>query len=171
MKISKFINTIQCAVLSFFLLFSVSSYSDNKTLSIAIPMEGYAPFIIIDNGKVFGILIEPLQLAAENIGVKIIYKFLPEKRSLEMLELNLIDARMESSLWVKNPEDYLWTEPVTLLEDVFVFHKESNSDFETDEALIGGEIVTHLGYTYPSLQSLFTKGVIYRKIFRLNWIC
>lgn len=165
MRISKFINIMKCLLLSWFLLFSAASYSDNKILTIGIPIDGYAPYVIIVNGKVFGILIEPLQLAAENIGVKLVYKFLPEKRSLEMLKQNLIDGRMESSLWVENPEDYLWTEPVTLLEDVFVFHKASNSLFETDESIIGGEIVTHLGYSYPSLQPLFTKGVIYRNDF------
>jgi len=86
------------------MLFPVSSYSDNKTLSVAIPNDGYAPYIIIENNRIFGILVEPLQLAAENIGVKLTYKFLPEKRSFEMLNRNLVNARMESSLYEKIDE-------------------------------------------------------------------
>ncbi len=144
------------------LLLSVFSYANNKSLSVAIPKEGYAPYIIIENGQVFGILIEPLQLAAKNLGIELTYAYYPEKRSQAMLERGLVDARMESKLWVDNPQDYLWSEPITSLEDVFVFNKDSKSSFETDQDLVGAEIVTHLGYTYPTLQPLFEQGVIHR---------
>jgi len=154
---------LKVAILSLSTLFSFVSYSDNKTLSVAIPTEDYAPFIIIKNEHVSGLLVDPLRLAAQKIGVKLIFKFLPEKRSQEMLSRHLIDARIDSSTWVKNSEAYLWSEPIVLIEEVFIYHKNSITNFETNEALNGAEIVTHFGYSYPNLQVLMKNKLINRK--------
>lgn len=153
-------------ILVFSALFYVNkSYADKMFLSVGIPVEGYAPFIIMNNNQPSGILIESLELAAKNLAIEIDYVFVPEKRSNNMLKKYLIDARMESKLWVDNPENYLWSEPVTILEDVLVFHRASAADFESEQGLTGTQIITHLGYSYPGLQPMFEQGIIFRQDF------
>ncbi|WP_448563317.1 substrate-binding periplasmic protein [Thalassotalea ganghwensis] len=135
-----------------FLFTSTLCYAEN--IVIGVPDAGYPPFIIIKDKHVSGILIEPLELAAKNIGVTISYTFLPENRSKVMLDHHSIDARMESVEWVSNPEDYLWSEPITQLDDILVYHKSAQTDYETEQALYGSELIAHLGYTYPTLEPL-----------------
>jgi len=157
-----YLNTVKLVIPLLCILVSTLTYANKQSLSVAIPIEGYAPFIIIGKNQVHGILIEPLQLAADKLGIELTYVYYPEKRSQAMLEKNLVDARMESELWVDNPQDYLWSEPISPLEDVFVFHKDSKSKFETNADLADSQIITHLGYSYPTLQPLFEQGIIHR---------
>ncbi|WP_281557028.1 transporter substrate-binding domain-containing protein [Thalassomonas sp. RHCl1] len=155
-----------------FLLFmlSFSSFAlAEKFLSIGLPQEGYAPFIIVSDNKPRGILIEPLQLAAEKLGLSLKYVYMPEKRSVDMLNRYQIDARMESALWVSNPGDYLWSEAITQLEDVLVYHKDAWPGFDPDKKLAGAHIITHLGYSYPDLQPLFDQGILYRQDFSTEY--
>ncbi|WDD97082.1 substrate-binding periplasmic protein [Thalassomonas actiniarum] len=146
------------------LIFSPLCLSE-KFLSIGLPEDGYAPFIILKDNKPKGILIEPLQLAAEKLGITLKYTYMPEKRSVDMLDKYQIDARMESRRWVDNPGDYLWSEAIADLEDVLVYHRDAKPGFDPDQALDGAHIVTHLGYSYPDLQPLFEQGVIFRQDF------
>ncbi|GLX79218.1 hypothetical protein tinsulaeT_25580 [Thalassotalea insulae] len=147
------------------MLLTFPCYSEPKQLKIAVPEDGYAPFIIINNEQITGILIEPLQLAAANIGIELTYVYAPEKRSQLMLDIHDVDARMESKVWVSEPENYWWSEPITVLDDIFVYHKQSKTDFETEQALAGAELVVHLGYVYPTLQPLIDANVIHRADF------
>ena len=160
-----YLNTAKLAIPLLCILVSILTHANKQSLSVAIPRDGYAPFIIIEHERVYGILIEPLQLAADKLGIELTYVYYPEKRSQAMLDKNLVDARMESELWVDNPQDYLWSEPISPLEDVFVFHKDSKSKFETNEDLANSQIITHLGYSYPILQPLFEQGIIHRMDF------
>lgn len=139
------------------------SISESDVLTVAVPGEGYAPFIIIEGDDISGILIEPFVMAAQGLDIKIKFVLLPEKRSQRMLDNQEIQARMESANWVDNPQDYLWSEPITPLNDVFVFHKDSETDFESNQSLEGAEIITHLGYGYPTLQTQFDQNFITRK--------
>lgn len=140
-----------------------------EALTVALPQDGYSPFIIVEQEQVGGILVEPLQLAAANIGIALNYVYYPEQRSRLMLEQNLIDARMESEQWVDNPQDYLWTEAITQSEGVLVFNKHSSVVFETEKDLIGGVIVTHLGYSYPTLQPLIEHNLLQRVDFSSDY--
>ena len=141
----------------------------SESLTVALPNEGYAPYIIIEQEQVSGILVEPLQLAASNIGLDLHYVYYPEQRSKLMLENKQIDARMESEQWVDNPEDYLWSEAITVLEDVLVFNTHSELRFERKTDLIGGSIIAHLGYSYPTLQPLIEQNLLQRVDFASSY--
>lgn len=137
------------------LFVSLNVIGEEKTLRVGIPTDGYPPFIIHQGDSVTGILIEPLALATAKRGISLQFHFLPEKRSQVLLDNHGIDARMESPQWIDNPDDYLWSEAITQLDDVFVYKKGTPNHYESDEQLQGAEIITHLGYGYPTLQPLF----------------
>lgn len=91
---------------------------------------------------------------------------MPENRSLHALRAKEIDVRMESPAWTDNPEQFVWSDPVVEIHDQFVFNKRLENHFESDESMVGAEIVTHLGYGYPTLQGLFDSKTITRRDYR-----
>ncbi len=165
MQLTKLVSAIKNWLYLILVPLTFSSYGKQQQLNVAIPEHGYAPFIIIDKNEFTGILLKPLQLAAHNIGIELTYRYAPEKRSQLMLDAHDVDTRMESTAWVETPEDYWWSEPITMLDDVLIYHKSSTTDFETDQALTGAELITHLGYFYPTLQPLIEANIIQRSDF------
>jgi len=129
---------------------------------MALPEEGYAPYIIIKQDDVSGILIDVLTLAAQQISVSIVFEYMPEKRSIVMLNEGHIDARIESPKWIRDPEDYFWSEPIVSINDLFVYRKSDDNAFENDEDMQGAMLITHLGYGYPTLQPLFDRALVTR---------
>jgi len=136
--------------------------AQNATIKMALPEEGYAPYIIIKKDDVSGILIEVLKLAAQQISLQIIFEYMPEKRSIVMLNEGRIDARMESPRWIRDPEDYFWSEPIVNINDLFVYRNLDSNAFENDGDMQGAVLVTHLGYGYPTLQPLFDMAMVTR---------
>ncbi|SFM34783.1 amino acid ABC transporter substrate-binding protein, PAAT family [Marinobacter zhejiangensis] len=140
------------------------------TWIVAIPAEGYPPYIITPGtpgvGELeqapTGIVIEVLKIAAARENIDLVFRELPELRAQKMLDEGEVDVRMESPHWVEHPENYLWSDMVTSVNDVFVFAAGAENYFETDEDILGAEIVTHLGYRYPTLEPLFDRGDLIR---------
>lgn len=141
-----------------------------EVLTVAIPEEGYPPYIItrstpgvapLDEAPT-GIVIEVLKRAAAQEGIDLVFVEVPELRAQKMLEDGVVDVRAESPEWVEQPERYLWTEPVIAINDVFVFARDADNVFENDDDIQGADIVTHLGYEYPTLQPLFESGDLVR---------
>ena len=127
-------------------------------LVIGIPETGYPPYIIVDDKGPRGLLIEPIARAAANLEIEIEYRYTPEKRSRILLDRGEIDARMESKKWVGAPNNYYWTDSFIDHDDVFVFHKKTDFQYRSDQDLVGVIVITHLGYSYPTLEALFRKG-------------
>lgn len=158
------------SILTFYLLLlSISAFGGDASqrsenaLSVAIPPHGYPPFIIVESTEPSGILIETLKRAAQPHDIQLVYHFFPEKRSARLIEQQQIDVRMESPSWVENANSYLWSEDIVQLDDIIISNKHNNYIDHSNEALIGYEIATHLGYGYPTLQALFTSGKATRK--------
>ena len=142
--------------------FQISFASD---LKVAVPPAGYPPYIIIDGRNLHGILIETLQAAVKASSLELEFIFLPEASSQAKLDSQEIDMRMESPGWVEKPERYFWSEPITSIKDMFVFNRNTQNVFESDESLNGAVINTHAGYSYPSLKKLFETETIARNDF------
>ncbi len=143
----------------------LSSVSASEVLRLGIAKEGYPPYILIEDDHIHGIMIEVLERAVAFSGYELSYHFLPEVRSKNMLDRHEIDLRMESPSFVDDPDKYLWTEPITSIKDMFIYHRLSENVFEDDETMNGAVIHTHLGYSYPTLQPMFDKGEMIRKDF------
>ena len=150
-----------------FILFLIhcNSVSANSII-LAVPEAGYPPYIVVNGSNVTGIMPEILFQAANKYGYSLQFQFSPENRSLLLLKNGKVDARMESPAWIDNPGDFYWSEPVVEITDHFVFNNQTPNYFENDKQLSGAEIVTHLGYGYPTLQKLFEEKTIKRKDYR-----
>ncbi|MCD8522464.1 MAG: hypothetical protein LRY66_14585 [Saccharospirillaceae bacterium] len=132
------------------------------TLRLSVPDDGYPPYVVLQDGEPQGSLIEPLRQAAQRAGIALEFVLLPELRSHHMLESGNIDGRMESPDWTENPDDYLWSNLMVRLEDVLVYRNDQPFNPEQGDGLLGGEIITHLGYVYPLLQPAFANGSLIR---------
>ncbi len=131
-------------------------------LRISVPDDGYPPYVIRQDDQLHGILIDPMYTAAQRAGIELEFVYLPELRSLHMLESGQIDGRMESPYWTDQPDNYQWSDLVVWLEDVLVYRNDQPFDLEQEDGLLGGEIITHLGYAYPALQPAFANGSLIR---------
>lgn len=141
----------------------------NNALTVAVPQEGYPPYIIVNKKEVSGILIDTLKLASKNAHLELEFVFYPEKRSQALLDSHDIDVRMESPGWVDNPERYLWSEPITSIKDRLIYHRLTPNVFERDDTMEGAIIVTHLGYSYPTLEQYFESNFLIRKDFTTEY--
>ena len=150
-------------VLSWLMIAASSLAADGRPqLRIAVPDDGYPPYVVRQDDQLHGILIDPMHKAAQRAGIELEFVYMPELRSLHMLESGQIDGRMESPYWTEQPENYLWTDLVVWLEDVLVYRNDQPFDLEQEDGLLGGEIITHLGYAYPALQPAFANGSLIR---------
>jgi polar amino acid transport system substrate-binding protein len=137
----------------------------NDLLKVAVPPVGYPPYIIVNNEHVNGILIETLKHAAKASNIELEFIYAAEQQARILLDNKEIDVRMESPGFVDDPKNYLWSEPITSIKDLFVFHRLTPNVFESDESLAGSEINNHIVYAYPTLQLLFESGQIKRNDF------
>ncbi|MGR6874878.1 substrate-binding periplasmic protein [Pseudomonas sp. HK3] len=154
-------------IFSCLILFSISfACQSNDLLKVAIPPAGYPPYIIIDDDHINGILIETLKHAAQASNLELEFIYASEQHARDLLDAKEIDVRMESPGFVDNPKNYLWSDPVTSIKDLFVFHRLTPNVFEHDESLAGSEINTHIGYAYPTLQLRFENGQLKRNDFK-----
>lgn len=142
--------------------FFVSGFVQAEKIIMAVPDSGYPPYVIVEKRKISGVMVEVLRSAARKHSQSIQFSFMPENRSLVSIKNHSIHVRIESPTWVEKPESYLWSSPVISIRDHFVFNRESRKEYETDNQLKGAEVITHLGYVYPTLQQQFDAGVIKR---------
>jgi len=110
-------------------------------LRISVPDDGYPPYVIRQDDQLHGILIDPMYTAAQRAGIELEFVYLPELRSLHMLESGQIDGRMESPYWTDQPDNYQWSDLVVWLEDVLVYRNDQPFDLEQEDGLLGGEII------------------------------
>ena len=98
----------------------------------------------------------------QRMGYAVKAKQIPRKRVEEMLLEGYVDGTSRAREWADAPENFLFTDPVVDVEEVFFVPAGSDFAFETPEDLISKTVVTHLGYRYPQLESYFAEGKIRR---------
>ena len=136
---------------------------NRRTITISLG-GGWPPYLIVDpeknlpreNGS--GILMDIFKKASQTLGYKVNTVCYPEKRDIKMLNKGLIDFRFDGRKWVDAPDRYFWSDPIIKASDVLVFRKGDPVLFDDLEDLAGKTIITHLGYTYPTLSTYFTSG-------------
>ncbi len=72
-----------------------------------MPDDGNPPHVVRQDGQLQGLLIELLRDAAQCAGVELEFMYLPELRSLHMLDSGKIDGCMKSPGWSEQPDNYL----------------------------------------------------------------
>ena len=133
-------------------------------LTMAVPDDAYPPYVVHnDQGEaIHGLLIDPLRaaLTAQEMSLELLE--LPVLRSIYMLDAGKLNARMESPQWLANPDDFLWLDVGITLEDILVYRADLPYVPDSLTTLEGSEIITHLGYIYPTLEPLFHSGKLTR---------
>lgn len=129
----------------------------DEALRFHIPAADYPPYVIIEGDSITGLLVDPLRIAAERLGLELMLIPLPTKRADLMLQEHEIDVRFKSPDWVPDPENYLWSDPILIAEDILIYRRDAGLHIEKVEDLIGTEVLAGLGYHYPTLQELFVQ--------------
>ncbi|WP_303292157.1 ABC transporter substrate-binding protein [Marinobacter sp. SS5-14b] len=135
---------------------------DRPAFRFNISPNGYPPYLIVDGAKPSGIMWEVINTIVPRLGYKVMPRKIPRKRVDQMLADDYLDGTPRAVEWTENPENYLFTDAVVNVEEVFFFPKDSGLDFEHPTDLFGKTVVAHLGYLYPTLEPYFADGKIKR---------
>lgn len=136
--------------------------SDEKTFHFNISPNGYPPYMIVDQDEPSGIMWDVVSLISERLGYNIVAQKIPRKRVDQMLLNGSIDGTSRAKEWTRKPKDFLFTDPVIEVKEVFFTPKYANKTYHSPEDLFSKTVVTHLGYRYPELQPHFESGAITR---------
>ncbi len=127
-----------------------------------ISPNGYPPYLIVDGSTPSGIMWEVVNTIVPRLGYQVVPRKIPRKRVDQMLTDDYLDGTPRAIEWTERPEDYLFTDAVVNVEEVFFFPKSSELDFEHPTDLFGKTVVAHLGYLYPTLEPYFADHKIKR---------
>ncbi|WP_298446849.1 transporter substrate-binding domain-containing protein [uncultured Marinobacter sp.] len=149
-------------LLMFALAINTAFASDAKVFRFNISPNGYPPYMIVDQDAPSGIMWDVVSLITERLGYELVAKKIPRKRVDQMLLDSYIDGTSRAIEWTQNPEDFLFTEPVVDVQEVFFAPKSTGETYHSPEDLFSKTVVTHLGYIYPVLEPHFESGAIKR---------
>ena len=136
---------------------------DNRTpFHFNISPNGYPPYLIVEGATPSGIMWEVINRIVPRLGYEVVPHKIPRKRVDQMLTDEYLDGTPRAIEWTEAPENYLFTDAVVNVEEVFFFPKSSGLDFEHPTDLFGKTVVAHLGYLYPALEPYFADGKIKR---------
>ena len=118
--------------------------------------------MIVDQEAPSGIMWDVVSLISKRLGYQIVAKKIPRKRVDQMLLDGYIDGTSRAKEWTHQPENFLFTDPIVEVQEVFFTPKKAGTTYQTPEDLFFKTVVTHLGYLYPALQPHFDSGAITR---------
>lgn len=147
-------------VLALVMLLVQWTFADNKIVFNLSPT-GYPPYMFKDaNGQAKGVVYDILHRVATKYGYEVVVVGVPKKRVVLQLRSGELDATAVAKEWVKNPEDFEFSNVIVQARDVLFFLKERPIKFNSIEDLYGKNIAVHLGYSYPSLKEAFEENLI-----------
>ncbi|WP_081941219.1 substrate-binding periplasmic protein [Pseudomonas soli] len=119
---------------------------------------------IEDQQPAEGILLELMQAIAREVDARPQYHVLARMRLQEAMQAGEIDIRCYvSTQWLTDrPGDYLWSIPLIEQRDLLV-GRPGDSGPVSPDALPPQAIGTVLGYTYPTLEPLFSQARLQRE--------
>ncbi|WP_426377116.1 substrate-binding periplasmic protein [Marinobacter sp. VGCF2001] len=116
---------------------------------------GYPPYLIVGKEGPAGIMWDVVNLIIPRLGYTVEAVKIPRKRIDQMLQEGYVDGTPRAIEWTREPENYVFTDSVVYVEEVFFFPKTSKLQFAHPADLYGKTVVTHLGYLYPRLEPYF----------------
>lgn len=141
------------------------------TLVLAITPEDYAPFFMRTPGAttknsprrstLVGIMPDALNRIAARLGSRVEFRSLPRARLEAALRDGSVDTILLAREWAKQPEHFLFSDPLVDLRDVVLV--VTDSPVRQLEDLRGKQIGTRIGYSYPELDAQFRAGLFFRR--------
>ncbi|MEO2268608.1 ABC transporter substrate-binding protein [Pseudoalteromonas sp. YIC-656] len=155
---------------SVFFIFLFSLCSEARDIKGGYP-DHFPPFSIAGE-QVTGII--PDLLKATNQYSEHAYYAGPyARKALRMLSEGQLDFLFDSQRWTKNAEQYYWSTPITLINDVLILPIDATAQFASVDDLIHTSrlsakpmrLGTRYEYTYPTLDDAFAKGDLAKRNF------
>ncbi|KPQ28359.1 MAG: polar amino acid transport system substrate-binding protein [Marinobacter excellens HL-55] len=134
----------------------------SDTFRFNISPNGYPPYLIVDGEEPSGIMWDVVELIVPRMGYDLEPLKIPRKRVDSMLGEGFLDGTPRAIEWTEEPENFLFTDPVVHVEEVFFFSVDSDLDYQHPSDLFGKTVVTHLGYLYPQIGPYFEDDKIHR---------
>ncbi|MDO6442020.1 ABC transporter substrate-binding protein [Marinobacter sp. 2_MG-2023] len=147
---------------SFLLSTSAAGESARKIFHFNISPNGYPPYMIVDQEAPSGIMWDVVSLISERIGYETVARKIPRKRVDQMLLDGYIDGTPRAIEWTHEPKNFLFTDPVVHIQEVFFTPKHKGETYHSPEDLFSKTVVAPLGYLYPELEPYFESGAIKR---------
>lgn len=141
---------------------SKETSQEKQVFRFNVSPNGYPPYLIVDQNQPSGIMWDVVSVVAQRLGYSVIAEQIPRKRVDQMLLEGYIDATPRAREWADDPAQFLFTDPVVDIEEVFFVPAQSGFTYKSPDDLISKTIVTHLGYRYPLLEPYFEEGRIRR---------
>jgi polar amino acid transport system substrate-binding protein len=135
-------------------------HSQERPIRFGIPEEGYPPYLMSEDGYLFGIVGDTFVAIANAIGYRTEVVILPEKRLRRDMKRGAIDAVAAALEWESDTTGYVWTDGIIRVSDNVVMAADRKTDIATLDELRGKTVVLRLGYTYPSLDEMIESGEI-----------
>ena len=135
---------------------------EKQVFRFNVSPNGYPPYLIVHQNQPSGIMWDVVSVVARRLGYTVIAEQIPRKRVDQMLLEGYIDGTPRAREWADDPEQFLFTDPVVDIEEVFFVPAQSGFSYESPDDLVSKTIVTHLGYRYPLLEPYFEEGRIRR---------
>ncbi len=143
-----------------------SSSLSAETLLVGYGTHNAAPYTISESGELdSGIIKDIMDAVAEQlVDASVVYIKVPRKR----MGQHLLSAKMHikpiaNPDWELNPEAYDWSVPLFKTHDMLVIPIDRNIELERIEDLAGMRLATILGYRYPELEEMISRGQLERE--------
>lgn len=148
-------------VLSLVIVLSPGPSMAGNTVTFALFSREWAPFEMIVDGEPVGAAVE-LFKALMPPDVETTVELCPSPRSKLREPSGPVFARLESREWVKDAENFLWSEPVTSVKTVMYSSKTNPREYAGDASLYGLTVGCIKGFVYPIAEHLFARGKVVR---------
>ena len=134
---------------------------DKNNIIFGMREAGWPPYMVANTqpGNE-GIVLDIVRQIANDNGYSLSIMLLPEKRVIQNLKTGNVNAILKAEEWVDDPSLYLWTDPIMISEDVFVFYKQDANNYSSIDACAGMNIGVLLGYGYPTIDPLFKANIL-----------
>ncbi|MDX1755677.1 MAG: transporter substrate-binding domain-containing protein [Marinobacter sp.] len=165
---------LQAFVVTVALLLSAAAWASEATpakgatadldgiLRLNVSPNGYPPYLIVEDHNLSGIIWDVVSRIAGRLEYDVAPIQIPRKRVDELVLRGYIDATPRAIEWTKQPERFLFTDPIVNVEEVFFYPANTDFRYQAPMDLEAKTIVTHLGYQYPALRQVFEYGMAER---------
>jgi len=141
----------------------LSSQSMTDEIKFNIGKDAYPPYIIIKDEKISsGIIFDIVNKIAKNHGHTVAFFQVDRKKVDASLKEIETDATARIHAWQPEDSNYIYTDIIIQMKNVFFFVSENDLKFDRLEDLYGKKFKTHIGYLYSELEELMSKGLIRR---------
>lgn len=130
-----------------------------RVLKLNVSPNGYPPYTIVDKDNRFsGIIWDVTTAICDRLGYRLEAFKVPRKRVDGMLTNGMIDATPRAEEWTEEPGNYVFTDPVVQVSEVFFSRTSRPFEYRNPADLDSMTVLTHLGYKYPKIRDMFTSG-------------